>query len=152
MQATVSGDPSPSEIAVRLVPGGIDSIELQPVHEAAVAAGAAIELSALAVDVARNGTDDAVDFFASAGTLSTSAAGQGRYRLLLTPPPELDDAAEVTVTASARGAGEATKATLRVPLVRVRKRGRDDRALGFQDGQAETGLEGTSAAARVHRL
>jgi len=115
VRATVSGDPSPSEIAVRLVPGEISSIELHALHDIAVAGGAAIELSALALDSAGNPTDEPVDFSASTGVLSTSASGEGRYRLLLTPP--LGASSELIVTATPRRGDEGRIASIHVPLV-----------------------------------
>jgi hypothetical protein len=116
VRATVRGDPSPSEIRVRLVPGEISSIELHALQDVAVAGGAAIDLDALALDAKGNPTDDPVDFSASSGTLSTNANGQGRYRLVLTPPREASP--QLTVTATARRGGQGRIASAHVAVIR----------------------------------
>jgi hypothetical protein len=134
VRATVPGDPSPSEISVQLVPGEIASIELHAPQDTAVARGSDVELTSLAVDAAGNATDDEMEFFASAGTLSSSATGRGRYRLLLTPPPTLEDAAEVTVTAEARRPGERPSASVRLPLVPVARQDEVPRKLPGRGG------------------
>src|SRR5919201_1592503 len=75
-----------------------------------------------------------------AGTLSRALAdprgctGRGPYRLLLTPPPTLEDAAEVTVTAEARRPGERPSASVRLPLVPVARQDEVPRKLPGRGG------------------
>jgi hypothetical protein len=114
LTATVAGDPSPSEIAVRLIPGPVASIEFQSAQ--AAAPGVPVELTALVNDAAGNGADEPVEFFASAGNLSSSPTGVGRYRLVLTPPP-LDESAELTVTAATRRGADGPTASVQVNIV-----------------------------------
>jgi hypothetical protein len=110
--ATLPGDPAPSEVTVRLVPGEIASIELQTAQE--TTAGAPVELNSLAVDAAGNATDEPVQFSTSAGTLSSSATERGRYRVLLTPPPVLEDPLELTVIAATRRGSGGPVASARI--------------------------------------
>src|SRR5436190_6391953 len=130
VRATVPGDPSPSEATVRLVPGAIASIELQAAQDAAIAGGAAVELSSVAVDAAGNATGDPVEFSTAGGELSSSATSPGRYRLRLTPPPGVEGPEELTVTAARLG-GPGPTASIHIPLLPAPGA---DRATGLRRG------------------